>query len=283
MSVEKGSSKKGVFFVIATPIGNLGDITTRARETLVNLDVLYAEDTRHTAQLCRHLGVSPQLRSLHEHNENDRIDEILERLAEGRQLGLVSDAGTPLISDPGYRIVAACHRHGFQVSPIPGASALLACLSVSGLPTDKFTFRGFLPAKSAARCSVLKEISSSSVTHVFFESRHRILDALTDIQDVLGGARKICIGRELTKTFETVLLGDVEDLRVQIAADTNCQKGEFVLVIGGASELVAEFSPDAQALLLAISKEVAPKKAVAIVANHTRIDKKKLYDWLVAQ
>ena len=283
MSVEKDSSKKGVFFVIATPIGNLGDITARAQETLAGLDLLYAEDTRHTAQLCRHLALSVPLRSLHEHNEKERIDEILQRLAEGLRVGLVSDAGTPLISDPGYRIVAACHQHGYQVSPIPGASALVACLSVCGLATDKFTFHGFLPAKSAGRCSALKEIANSPVTQVFFESRHRILDALADIRDVLGETRKICVGRELTKTFETILLGEVEELRSRIDADTNWQKGEFVLVIDGAEEAVVEFSPEVQALLMAVSKEMAPKKAVAIVANHTGVDKKKLYDWLVNQ
>lgn len=283
MSTEKGSSKKGVFFVIATPIGNLGDITVRAKEVIAELDCLYAEDTRHTAQLCRHLGLTPVLHSLHEHNEETRISEVLGRLEQGQRVGLVSDAGTPLISDPGYRIVAACHRMGYPVSPVPGASALLACLSVCGLPTDKFTFRGFLPARSVARCNVLKEISASAVTHVFFESKHRVVDTLTDMCDVLGSSREICIARELTKTFETILLGQVGDLLSQLKVNLQWQKGEFVLVVAGSPEIEASFSIEVQSLLLAVAKELAPRKAVAIVAKHTGVDKKILYNWLVEQ
>lgn len=283
MSTEKGSSKKGIFFVIATPIGNLADITERAREVIAEVDCLYAEDTRHTGQLCRHLGLTPVLHSLHEHNEAERIAEILDRLDQGQRIGLVSDAGTPLISDPGYRIVSACHRHGHKVSPVPGASALLACLSVCGIPTDRFTFRGFLPAKSVARCNVLKEISQSSVTHVFFESKHRVLDTLADMSEVLGSDRQVCIARELTKTFETVLLGDVGVLQQQIQSNSQWQKGEFVLVVAGAPEAEVSFSAELQSLLLALAKELAPRKAVAIVAKHSGVDKKQLYNWLVDQ
>lgn len=283
MSTEKGSSKKGVFFVIATPIGNLADITERARDTIAGLDCLYAEDTRHTGQLCRHLGLSPTLHSLHEHNERERIDEVLSRLRGGQRIGLVSDAGTPLISDPGYRIVAACHAEGIAVSPLPGASALLAALSVCGLPTDKFTFHGFLPAKTVARCNVLEEIAQSEHTNVFFESKHRILDALTDISNVLGAGREICIARELTKTFETILHGEVAQLRAQIEANDQWQKGEFVLVLGGAGSSQANFSADVQVLLLSLANELPPRKAVSIVAQHSGVDKKILYDWLVGQ
>ncbi len=283
MSTEKDSSKKGVFFVIATPIGNLADITVRAKEVIADLDCLYAEDTRHTAQLCRHLGVSPALHSLHEHNEEGRISEILARLVDGQRVGLVSDAGTPLISDPGYRIVAACHRAGYAVSPVPGASAVLACLSVCGLPTDKFTFRGFLPAKSVARCHILKDVSSSPVTQVFFESKHRVLDTLADMCAVLGADRKICIARELTKTFETVLLGEVGDLLSRLEANPQWQKGEFVLVVAGAQETEMSFSVEIQSLLLSVADELAPRKAVAIVAKHSGVDKKILYNWLVEQ
>lgn len=283
MSTEKDSSKKGVFFVIATPIGNLADITVRAKEVIADLDCLYAEDTRHTAQLCRHLGLSPVLHSLHEHNEEGRITEVLARLERGERVGLVSDAGTPLISDPGYRIVAACHRMGYAVSPVPGASALLACLSVCGLPTDKFTFRGFLPAKTVARCNILKELSTSATTHVFFESKHRVLDTLADMCEVLGASREICIARELTKTFETVLLGSVGDLLVQLQVNQQWQKGEFVLVVAGAPEVVVSFSEDIQSLLLALAKELPPRKAVAIVAKYSGVDKKMLYNWLVEQ
>lgn len=283
MSTEKGSSKKGVLYVIATPIGNLSDITDRAREMIARVDCLYAEDTRHSGQLCRHLGLSPTLISLHEHNEEQRIAEVLSRLREGQQIGLVSDAGTPLISDPGYRIVAACHQEGIAVSPIPGASALLAALSVCGLPTDQFTFNGFLPAKTAARCKVFKALIDCSTTQVFFESRHRVLESLADIVSVLGPERQLCIARELTKTFETILQGAAGDLREQLRANAQWQKGEFVLVIGGAPHAEATFSADVQSLLLALASELPPRKAVSIVANHTGIDKKRLYDWLVIQ
>lgn len=283
MSTEKDSSKKGVFFVIATPIGNLSDITERARETMASLDCLYAEDTRHTAQLCRHLGLSPALLSLHEHNEQDRVAGVLSRLQQGQRVGLVSDAGTPLISDPGYRIVAACHREGFVVSPVPGASALLAALSVCGLPTDRFTFHGFLPAKSVARCRALAEISDSESTNIFFESKHRVLDALADVIEVLGPTRQVCVARELTKTFETVLQGDVAVLRSQIEANDQWQKGEFVLIVGGVVSAEVTFSADARSLLLSIAKELPPRKAVSIVAKHTGVDKKLLYNWLISQ
>ena len=175
------SVNKGVFYVIATPIGNLADVTHRAAQVLAEVDHLFAEDTRHSMNLCRHLGVSPPLHSLHEHNEEQRIERILALLQSGCAVGLVSDAGTPLISDPGYRIVAACHQAGFVVSPVPGVSALSTALSVCGLPTDRFTFCGFPPAKRGARVEFFEQLKTDPATLVFFESRHRIVASLADM------------------------------------------------------------------------------------------------------
>jgi 16S rRNA (cytidine1402-2'-O)-methyltransferase len=280
---ENAALKSGVLHVIATPIGNLADLSSRMRDTMQQVDVLYAEDTRHTGKLCREMGINPQLRSLHDHNEADRVQEVLGRLQSGESVGLVSDAGTPLISDPGYRIVAACHEASVRVSPVPGPSAVIAALSVCGLPTDRFSFYGFLPARSAARRELLSEVAAVVSTSVFFESKHRLLESLKDMGEVLGDDRKICIARELSKTFETVLQGEVGSLLEQVRENHNWQKGEFVLVVSGAQAVKSEFSEQTQSLLLAIAKEAAPKKAVAIVAAHTGLDKKMLYDWLVAQ
>lgn len=280
---ELSALKTGTLFIIATPIGNLQDVSERMRQTIAQVDCLYAEDTRHTGKLCQHLGLNPAMRSLHDHNETDRIEEVLGRLRNGESLGLVSDAGTPLISDPGYRIVAACHREGICVSPVPGPSALIAALCVCGLPTDRFSFYGFLPAKSAARRAMLSEIATTGATSVFFESRHRVLEALADVCEVLGDDRRLCIARELTKTFETVLHGNAAQLLEQTRSNTDWQKGEFVLVIQGAVAVSPDFTASVQSLLLAIAKEMVPRKAVAIVAGHTGLDKKMLYDWLVSQ
>ncbi len=280
---KNAALKKGVLYVIATPIGNLADLSARMRDTMQQVDVLYAEDTRHTGKLCRELGISPLMRSLHDHNETDRVQEVLDRLRAGETLGLVSDAGTPLISDPGYRLVAACHRESIQVSPIPGPSAVITALSVCGLPTDRFGFYGFLPARSVARRELLATVANATATSVFFESKHRLLDSLSDISEVLGVDRRICIARELSKTFETIVQDTAGVLLERVRENANWQKGEFVLVVGGAPAVVAEFSGQVQSLLLAIAREVAPKKAVAIVAEHSGLDKKMLYDWLVEQ
>ena len=217
------SVRKGVFHVIATPIGNLSDITQRARDTMAGVDILYAEDTRHTARLCNHLGISPKLRSLHDHNEADRITEVINSLQSGLALGLVSDAGTPLISDPGYRIVSAVHKAGLTASPVPGASALTSVLSVCGLPTDRFLFNGFLAAKSSARRKSLESLRAERATLVFFESRHRIVASLVDMQDIFGD-RQVCVAREVTKAFETIIHGEFSEVLQSIEKDSDAQK-----------------------------------------------------------
>lgn len=276
------SVRKGVFHVIATPIGNLADITGRARDAMAEVDILYAEDTRHTARLCSHLGISPKLRSLHDHNEEGRIAEVIESLQSGLAVGLVSDAGTPLISDPGYRIVAACHQNGLPVSPVPGVSALTSTLSVCGLPTDRFLFSGFLPAKTTLRKKSLDELKTVTATLVFFESKHRIVDALADVEEMLGD-RKACVAREVTKAFESIMHGTLSSVREQISNNSDSQKGEFVVVVSGAIETATSLDLKTQNLLLDVAASIAPKQAAKIVARHSGLPTKTLYDWLLLQ
>jgi len=281
MVVETRLAESGVLYIVATPIGNLADLTDRARLILAQVDCVFAEDTRHTVLLCRHFGIQPMLKSLHEHNEQQRLTEVLGRLHNGESLALVSDAGTPLINDPGYRIVTACHEAGLLVSPIPGPSALVAALSVCGLPTDRFTYHGFLPSKAAARRECLLKLQHVQTTQVFFESRHRIVESLNDIADVLGGQREVCIARELTKKFESINKGPVQELLQITEQCADNQKGEFVLLIGGAAPRKALLSPEQQSLLLDLADELPPRKATAIVARHTGQDRKFLYEWLL--
>lgn len=275
----------GTLYIIATPIGNLADISARMREVIRLVDCLYAEDTRHTGKLCQHLGIKTRLRSLHDHNESDRVEEIVARLQSGENLGIVSDAGTPLISDPGFRIVSACHNHAIRVSPVAGPSALITALSVCGLPTDRFCFFGFLPARSAARRSMLEEVSSNRSTSVFFESRHRIVDALKDVSEIVGETRQLCVARELTKAYETVLQGEAAVIHQRVMQDPESQKGEFVIVIKGENNTGATplIGRKEKALLSSIAAEMAPKKAAALVAEYSGVSKKELYRWLVQE
>jgi len=276
------SVRKGVFHVIATPIGNLSDITARARDTMAGVDILYAEDTRHTAHLCTHLGINPKLRSLHDHNEEGRITEVIESLQAGLAVGLVSDAGTPLISDPGYRIVAACHKAGLPVSPVPGVSAVTSVLSVCGLPTDRFLFSGFLSARASARRKSLEELATVTATLVFFESKHRIVEALTDMQVVLGD-RQVCVAREVTKAFESIMHGSLSEVLELVENNTDSQKGEFVVVVCGASEAESSLDANIQKLLQDLASVIAPKQAAKIVARHSGVPTRTLYEWLLSQ
>jgi len=229
----------------------------------------------------RHYGLQPVLKSLHEHNEDQRVGDVLSRLQAGEAVALVSDAGTPLINDPGYRIVTACHEAGLHVSPIPGPSALIAALSVCGLPTDRFSYHGFLPAKSSARLQYLQGLTHEQGTQVFFESRHRIVDCLQDIAEVFGDDREICLARELTKKFEAIKKGAVSELLQFTQGSADNQKGEFVLLIAGAGRRETAFTAEQQRLLLDIAGELPPRKATAIIARYTGIDRKYLYQWLL--
>ena len=281
MTAEVQSVVAGVLYIVATPIGNLADLSERARQILAQVDCVFAEDTRHTVLLCRHYGLEPDLKSLHEHNEQQRVADVLDRLRSGESLALVSDAGTPLINDPGYRVVTACHEAGFAVSPIPGPSALIAALSVCGLPTDRFTYHGFLPARAMARRQSLAELQYLQATQVFFESRHRIVECLKDIADVLGPEREVCIAREITKKFESIHKGSALQMLELTEQTTDNQKGEFVVLIAGAGPQQASLTVEHQNLLLDLASELPPRKATAIVARHTGLDRKYLYDWLL--
>lgn len=234
-------NNQGTLYIVATPIGNLEDITQRALNTLKNADLIACEDTRHTGRLLAAYGIKNKMTSYHQHNENESTNKIITRLLAGENVALTSDAGTPLISDPGYPLVRECHKQNITVSPIVGACAVIALLSASGLPTNEFQFVGFLPAKSQAREKALELLKSASQTTVLYESTHRILASLESIKKVIGKDRLIAMGREMTKSFETIKLGTVSETLDFIKADLNQLKGEFVLAIAGkVKEVVTE-------------------------------------------
>jgi 16S rRNA (cytidine1402-2'-O)-methyltransferase len=270
---------KSSLYVVATPIGNLQDMSPRAIDTLQQVDLIAAEDTRHSAHLMQHFGITTPMLAVHEHNERQRCEMIVERLQTGASIALISDAGTPLISDPGFHLVAAVRAAGFAVVPIAGPSALIAALSVAGVATDKFTFMGFLPAKTSHRCQVLAKIQDISHTHVFYESPHRILASVADMITVLGEERHIVVARELTKTFETIKAGSLAVVKDWLTADTNQQRGEFVVIVTGAPETETKvMDTETDKLLQILLAELPIKKAAAMAAQLTSHKKKALYD-----
>ena len=273
MTVESGA-----LYVVATPIGNLEDITLRALRTLREVDYIAAEDTRHTGQLLRHFEIDKPLLSLHEHNERNRLEQVAALLEQGKNVALVSDAGTPLISDPGFPLVRELRRRKLPVIPVPGPSSLLAALSVAGLPTDRFVFEGFLPAKSAARRERLQALASEERTLIFFESSHRLADTLPDLAAELGGDRPAVIARELTKRFEDIHGATLAELILWLAADSNRNKGEFVLVVHGALVAAEADTRENRRLLVALLAELPISRAVVVAARLTGLRKKPLYD-----
>ena len=266
----------GNLYVVATPIGNLEDLTPRARQTLADVDLVAAEDTRHTGRLLSHLGLKKRLIALHDHNEEQVVTKVIAELEAGQSVALVSDAGTPLVSDPGYRLLRAAHRHGITVSPLPGASAVTAALSAAGLPTDRFCFEGFLPAKAVARRKQLQSLISESRTLVFFESVHRIAAALADLGEVFGEERDAFIGRELSKLHEQCVQGSLGSLRLKVDAGTIVSKGEFVIVVAGAA-VEPESTFDADTLLIELAKHLPGKDAAKVTAKLTGEKKNALY------
>ena len=227
-------AQMGVLYVVATPIGNMGDISARAREILAAVSVVAAEDTRHSSQFLRGLGLERPLLSLHEHNERARATELVQRLRAGESVALISDAGTPLVSDPGYLLLRAALAAGIVISPIPGACAAIAALSAAGLPSDRFCFEGFLPARAAARRRRLTELASDPRTFVIYEAPHRIAASLVDIAAACGGARHACIARELTKKFESFYRGSLDELVARAQSDEDLRRGESVIIVEGA-------------------------------------------------
>jgi 16S rRNA (cytidine1402-2'-O)-methyltransferase len=273
----------GVLYVVATPIGNRADITQRALDILGSVTRILAEDTRHSGNLLRSLGIATPLLSLHEHNEQLQVEPLLARLHAGESLALVSDAGTPLISDPGYRIVRAARQAGIRVVPVPGASALIAALSVAGLPTDRFVFEGFLPTRTAARRARLQMLVAEPRTLVFYEASHRIQECIADMQALFGGEREAVIARELTKTFEQVQRGSLAELGVWLAADDNHRRGEFVVLVAGAPEIEDdEVGADPRRVLEILLRELPVKQAAALAAEITGVRKNALYQLALA-
>ncbi|MAR01157.1 MAG: 16S rRNA (cytidine(1402)-2'-O)-methyltransferase [Oceanospirillaceae bacterium] len=264
-------------YVVATPIGNLADISERAVQILSQVDLIACEDTRHTQKLLQHLGLRKPMISVHDHNESERIEQVRQHLSEGRSIALVSDAGTPLISDPGYVLVSALRSDGFTVTPVPGPSALITALSAAGLPTDRFLYEGFLPHKAGGRRERLEAVVNETATLVFYESRHRILDTLSIMAEVLGTDRPACVARELTKTFESFYTGTLPQLLSQLSEDDNHQKGEFVVMVSGNPEPVRAGSLDTERLLRLLLDELPPKKAAAVLAEMTGTGKKEWY------
>ena len=277
MNIEV-SNDKGCLYVVATPIGNLGDMGQRAIDVLSGADLIAAEDTRHSGRLLRHLGIQRPMLALHEHNERKRVDVVLERLGEGQQVALISDAGTPLISDPGYPLVRACHAAGYRVSPIPGPSALTAALSVAGLATDRFLFQGFLPRKGPARQALLEGCAGETATQVFYESSHRIVDTLAAMCRVFGNDRELALCRELSKLHEAVCLGPLGIQLARVKADANQRKGEFVLVLAGApAARVAAGDRLDEALKVLLDEGLPVSQAAAIAGRLAGVGKNQAY------
>lgn len=270
----------GVLYVVATPIGNLEDISLRAIATLKSVTKIAAEDTRHSRKLMQAIAVDTPLFSYHDFSQESAALKIIGQLKAGESIALISDAGTPLISDPGYKLVSMARQEGIEVLPIPGASALTAALSVAGLATDKFVFEGFLPSKSGARTSRLEALADEPRTMVFYESPHRILAAATDMQSVFADNRSFFLAREITKKFETHFLGTVGSAPGWLADDANQQKGEFVLILAGCDELELEARRLVRALKLVslLEADVSKKKAVQIASQITGARKNQVYE-----
>ena len=267
----------GTLFIVATPIGNLGDLTPRALETLKGVAAICAEDTRRSGQLMSHFGIATPLLALHDHNEEALSQRLVERLLAGDSLALVSDAGTPLVSDPGFRLVRAARAAGVRVSPLPGACAAIAALSVAGLPSDRFTFEGFLPAKGAARREQLQRLAGETRTLVFYESSHRIAESLADMRGAFGDDRPAVLARELTKLFETVLDGTLADLQAKVDADENQRKGEFVVMVQGAADDEAAQLVEGRRVYALLNQHLPPSAAAKLAAEITGAPRKGLY------
>jgi 16S rRNA (cytidine1402-2'-O)-methyltransferase len=268
----------GRLWVIATPIGNLDDLSPRAAEVLRTVDIVAAEDTRHSAPLLARVGSAARMLALHEHNEREQAARIVDVILAGRDVALIADAGTPLISDPGFRVVRAVREAGANVSPVPGPCAAIAALSVAGLPSDRFVFEGFLPAKSAARRERMRALVAEPRTLIFYESSHRIVESLADAIAVFEATREAVLARELTKLYETVIAAPLGDIAARVAADANQQRGEFVLLIAGAADADADATlAEGRRVFALLRDELAPAKAAKLAAAITGAPRKALY------
>ncbi|NDJ59087.1 16S rRNA (cytidine(1402)-2'-O)-methyltransferase [Enterobacteriaceae bacterium 4M9] len=273
----------GTLYIVPTPIGNLGDITRRALEVLQAVDLIAAEDTRHTGLLLQHFAINARLFALHDHNEQQKAQALLAKLQEGQTIALVSDAGTPLINDPGYHLVRTCREAGVRVVPLPGPCAAIAALSAAGLPSDRFCYEGFLPAKSKGRRDALQALEQEPRTLIFYESTHRLLDSLADICTVLGEARYVVLARELTKTWESIHGAPVGELLAWVQEDENRRKGEMVLIIEGHQADEEALPAEALRTLALLQAELPLKKAAALAAEIHGVKKNALYKYALEQ
>jgi 16S rRNA (cytidine1402-2'-O)-methyltransferase len=271
------SNQRGCLWVVATPIGHRDDISARAIETLRSVALIAAEDTRHSRPMLLQHNIGTPLVALHEHNEREAVASIVRRLEQGESVALISDAGTPLISDPGFRLVRAAREAGIRCIPVPGACAAIAALSVAGLPSDRFVFEGFLPPKSAARRSRLEELAGEPRTLIFYESSHRIVESLADMRDVFGEEREAVLARELTKLFETVLGEPLAQLATRVANDPDQQRGECVILVTGRSEEAHAKLAEGQRVFAILREELPPAKAAKLAAAITGAPRKLLY------
>ncbi len=273
----------GTLFIIATPIGNLGDLSPRARQILTEVELVAAEDTRHTGRLLSHFGIKTPLLALHDHNERDVVAGLITNLQDNLSVALVSDAGTPLISDPGFRLVQAAHRQRIRVSPVPGPSAAVVAMSAAGLPSDRYCFEGFLPAKRKARRDRLIELRTECRSMVFFAAVHRIRDVLEDLADTFGNDREAFIGRELTKMHEQCVAASLGELLVQVDGGAIPSKGEFVIIAGGSRDVpVAAPALLAAKLLRELITVLPAKQAVVIVSRVCGLNRNAVYREMLA-
>ncbi len=282
----KGIGMSGILYVVATPIGNLSDLSRRAAETLSAVDLIAAEDTRHSRIILAHLALRKPVVSYHAHNEAQRSAELLRRLQAGEQVALISDAGTPLVSDPGFRLVDLAHRHAIPVVPVPGPSAVITALSAAGLATDRFTFLGFLPSKKKARQELLRSVVDAGQTQVFFESSHRIRDTLCDFQRCFDNARLMAIARELTKQFEEIVRLPVGEAVDWLDSDANRSRGEFVLLLSGVEVPACDAgrqSSEIDRLITLLQPQLPLKKVVEICVDYFGVPKNQVYRMALEQ
>ncbi|MEE3651423.1 MULTISPECIES: 16S rRNA (cytidine(1402)-2'-O)-methyltransferase [unclassified Brenneria] len=276
---QQADISASTLYIVPTPIGNLGDITQRALAVLQHVDLIAAEDTRHTGLLLQHFAINARLFALHDHNEQQKADTLLAKLQSGQSIALVSDAGTPLINDPGYHLVRRCREAGIRVVPLPGACAAITALSAAGLPSDRFCYEGFLPAKTKARTDTLRALQEEPRTLIFYESTHRLLDSLQDIIVVLGPQRYVVLAREITKTWESIHGAPVGELLEWVKEDENRRKGEMVLIVEGHKADIDALPAEALRTLSLLQKELPLKKAAALAAEIHGVKKNALYKY----
>ncbi|WP_183455749.1 16S rRNA (cytidine(1402)-2'-O)-methyltransferase [Microbulbifer rhizosphaerae] len=275
---------QALLYIVATPIGNLADMVPRAVEVLQCADLVAAEDTRHSRRLFSHFNIDTPLVAYHDHSDDRRTGQILQRLEQGQTVALISDAGTPLISDPGYRLVREAHARGIRVVPVPGPCAFVAALSAAGLPSDRFSFEGFPPAKTQARSKLFEQLAGEERTLVFYEAPHRVVDTLEAMAEAFGGEREAVIARELSKAFETIRLAPLAELVAWVRADSDQQRGEIVLLVRGAELRQGEaLDSEAERIMKLLLAELPPKRAAALGAEITGVNKKVLYNWSLEQ